>query len=81
MEYVWFVLAGLAVGLVMGQFLQGNNFGVPGDIVYGILGALAFGIALTVTGIAPALTGGIKVAVAGGGALFALFLRRALGSV
>ncbi|MGH8688647.1 MAG: hypothetical protein ACREVQ_13165 [Burkholderiales bacterium] len=81
MDYVWFVLAGLAVGLVMGRFLQGNNYGVPGDIAFGIIGALAFGFALIFTGIGATLGGGIKVAVAAGGALFALFLRRALGSV
>jgi len=81
MDFVWFALVGLMVGLVMGQFLQGNNFGVQGDVVFGVIGAIAFGIALSFSGVAPGIGTGLKVAGAAGGALFALVLRRVFKSV
>jgi len=81
LEYVWFGLIGLGVGLIAGRFLQGNNFGVTGDIAFGIGGALAFGVAVGVAGVAPGVGLGGKVAMAGMGAMLALFLRRVLRSV
>lgn len=78
MEYVWFVVIGLGVGSVAGQFLQGNNFGIRGDIAFAVGGALFAGIALVASGIAP--DGGMagKAVMAFIGAFFALFLRRVL---
>jgi uncharacterized membrane protein YeaQ/YmgE (transglycosylase-associated protein family) len=85
MEYVWFVVIGLVVGLVSGRFLQGNNFGVRGDVVFGVIGALAFGIGLSAVGASPEATAGVvsggKAVMAGMGALLALILRRVLKSV
>ena len=78
MEYVWFVVIGLAVGLIAGHFLQGNNFGIAGDVAFAVSGAVVFGIALGVSGIAP--EGGMagKAGMALLGAFAALFLRRVL---
>jgi uncharacterized membrane protein YeaQ/YmgE (transglycosylase-associated protein family) len=78
LEYFWFVVIGLATGLVAGQFLEGNNFGIRGDMAFALVGALAAGIALGVSGIAP--EGGMagKAVTAFIGAFFALFLRRVL---
>lgn len=78
MEYVWIAVIGLVVGLVAGQFLQGNNFGIRGDILFALGGALVGGIALGASGFAP--EGGMagKAVMAIIGALFALFLRRVL---
>jgi uncharacterized membrane protein YeaQ/YmgE (transglycosylase-associated protein family) len=78
MEYVWFVVIGLVTGSVAGQFLQGNNFGVRGDVAFAVGGALVAGIALGASGISP--EGGMagKAVMAFIGAFFALFLRRVL---
>jgi len=78
MEYFWFVAVGVSVGLVAGHFLQGNNFGILGDVVFALGGALTFGIALGLSGASPeaGLIG--KSVVAAIGAMFALFLRRVL---
>jgi uncharacterized membrane protein YeaQ/YmgE (transglycosylase-associated protein family) len=78
MEFVWFVVIGLGVGLVMGHFLQGNNFGIPGDIAFAIGGAIVFGVALGASGLAP--EGGMagKAGMALIGAFVALVLRRVL---
>jgi len=82
MEYVWFVAVGLGVGLVVGRFLSGNNFGVQGDIVFAVIGALVGGAALSATGLMPdeASMGG-RVTLAAFGAFGALLLRRALKAV
>jgi uncharacterized membrane protein YeaQ/YmgE (transglycosylase-associated protein family) len=81
LEYVWFVVVGLAVGLVVGRFLQGNNFGIVGDMAFAVGGALVFGIGLGASGIVP--EGGVagRVVMAGLGAIVALFLRRVMRSV
>lgn len=78
MEYVWFVLVGLAVGLVVGRFLAGNNFGLPGDIAFAVAGALVGGAALGVTGLVPEGGQGGRIVLAAMGAFIALVLRRAL---
>jgi len=78
MVYVWMVLIGLVVGLLVGQFLQGNNFGVPGDIVFAIGGAFVGGIGLAASGLGTTGSMGGQLVMAAMGALFALFLRRVL---
>lgn len=81
MEYVWFVAVGLGVGLVVGRFLSGNNFGVQGDIVFAVIGALVGGAALAATGLMPETGLGGRVTLAAFGAFGALLLRRALKAV
>ncbi len=78
MEYVWFIVIGLIVGLVVGQFLQGNNFGIPMDIVFAVCGALGAGIAFTASGLIPEASAGGRMVMAAMGAFFAVFLRRVL---
>jgi uncharacterized membrane protein YeaQ/YmgE (transglycosylase-associated protein family) len=43
MEFVWFILIGLVAGWLAGQIVKGGGFGVVGDIVVGVLGALLGG--------------------------------------
>jgi uncharacterized membrane protein YeaQ/YmgE (transglycosylase-associated protein family) len=43
MEFVWFILIGLAAGWVAGQLMKGGGFGVVGDIIVGVIGALLGG--------------------------------------
>ena len=40
MGLIWFILIGLAAGWLTGQIMKGGGFGVVGDIVVGVLGAL-----------------------------------------
>lgn len=83
LEYVWFAAIGLAVGLGLGQFLRGNDFGLRGDVVFGVIGALVFGIGLGASGLAGegGATAGNGAVMAGIGAVAALVLRRVLKSV
>lgn len=83
LEYIWFAAIGLTVGLVLGQFLKGNDFGLRGDLAFGVIGALVFGVGLGASGLAgeagpSAGNGAIMAAI---GAVAALFLRRVLKSV
>ena len=43
MEFVWFILVGLVAGWLAGVLVKGGGFGVIGDIIVGILGALLGG--------------------------------------
>jgi uncharacterized membrane protein YeaQ/YmgE (transglycosylase-associated protein family) len=43
MEFFWFILIGLAAGWVAGQLMKGGGFGVVGDIIVGVIGALLGG--------------------------------------
>ena len=78
MEYFWFVVIGLAVGLVVGRFLAGNNFGIPVDIMFAVAGALAGGILFGATGIASEGGMGGRMVMAAMGAFIALFVRRVI---
>ena len=58
MVYVWFALIGLAAGWLAGQIMKGGGFGLIGDIVVGILGALVGGyIAANFLGMPDAVNG------------------------
>ena len=43
MEFVWFIIIGLVAGWLAGVIMKGGGFGVVGDIVVGVLGALLGG--------------------------------------
>jgi uncharacterized membrane protein YeaQ/YmgE (transglycosylase-associated protein family) len=43
MEFLWLVLIGLAAGWLASRFLQGGNYGIGGDILLGLVGALVGG--------------------------------------
>jgi uncharacterized membrane protein YeaQ/YmgE (transglycosylase-associated protein family) len=43
MEFIWFILIGLVAGWLAGQIMKGGGFGIIGDIVVGVLGALIGG--------------------------------------
>ncbi len=51
MEYFWMILIGLIVGSLAGQFMTGNGFGVVGDIITGMVGALIGGLLFERTGL------------------------------
>ena len=43
MSFIWFILIGLAAGWLAGQLMRGGGFGLVGDIVVGVIGALLGG--------------------------------------
>jgi len=66
MEFVWFILVGLVAGWLAGMLVKGGGFGVVGDIVVGVIGALLGGWLFGVFGVsAGGLVGSIVVATIG----------------
>jgi uncharacterized membrane protein YeaQ/YmgE (transglycosylase-associated protein family) len=76
MEFVWFILIGLAAGWLAGQLMKGGGFGVVGDIVVGVIGALLGGFLFRSLGVSAGggLLGALVVATIG--AVVLLFLLR-----
>jgi uncharacterized membrane protein YeaQ/YmgE (transglycosylase-associated protein family) len=76
MEFLWFILIGLTAGWLAGQLMKGGGFGVAGDIVVGVIGALLGGFLFRTLGMSAGggLLGSLIVAVIG--AVVLLFLLR-----
>ena len=76
MEFVWFILIGLAAGWLAGQVMKGGGFGVLGDIVVGVIGALLGGFLFRTFGVnaGGGLLGSLIVATIG--AIVLLFVLR-----
>ncbi len=47
MEFIWFILIGLVAELLAGQLIKGGGFGVIGDIVVSVVGALLGGLSVS----------------------------------
>jgi len=76
MELLWFILIGLAAGWLAGQFMRGGGFGVVGDILLGVVGAVVGGFLFSQLGLSAGggLIGALIVATIG--AVVLLFLVR-----
>ena len=76
MQFVWFILVGLIAGWLAGKLTKGGGFGVVGDIVVGILGALVGGFLFGTLGVSTG--GGLlgAIAVATVGAIVLIFVVR-----
>lgn len=76
MQLLWFILIGLAAGWLAGQLVRGGGFGVIGDIVVGVIGALLGGFLFSTFGVS--YGGGLlaSLVVATIGAVVLLFLVR-----
>jgi len=76
MEFAWFILIGLAAGWLAGQLMKGGGFGVIGDIIVGVIGALLGGFIFRTLGVS--VGGGLlgSLIVATVGAIVLIFLLR-----
>lgn len=74
MQFVWFALIGLVAGWLAGLLVKGGGFGVVGDIVVGVLGALIGGFLFSALGLSSggSLLGAIIVATIGAIVLIAI---------
>ena len=77
MDLLYFLVIGLIAGYLAGQFVKGSDFGVVGDLVVGVIGALRGGFLFGLLGIsAGGLIGALITATVG--AITLLFLMRAI---
>lgn len=76
MGLLWFLIIGAIAGWLAGQFMKGSGFGLLGDIVVGVIGALLGGWLFGQLGLWPGggLIGSLIVAFVG--AIILLFLVR-----
>jgi uncharacterized membrane protein YeaQ/YmgE (transglycosylase-associated protein family) len=66
MEFLWFILIGIAAGWLAGQIMKGGGFGLIGDLIVGVIGALLGGFLFGLLGIsAYGLLGSLIVATLG----------------
>jgi uncharacterized membrane protein YeaQ/YmgE (transglycosylase-associated protein family) len=73
MNFVWFILLGAVAGWLAGQITKGGGFGLIGNIIVGILGAVIGGWLAGALGIGGGgLLGALLIAT--GGAVVLLFL-------
>lgn len=76
MEFLWFVLIGLAAGWLAGQLTKGQGFGLIGDLVVGVIGALLGGFLFGLVGLMPTSLLGSLVTATVGAVILVVVLRR-----
>ncbi|MDY0094158.1 MAG: GlsB/YeaQ/YmgE family stress response membrane protein [Candidatus Vecturithrix sp.] len=78
MGLILFILIGLAAGWLAGQVVKGGGYGVLGDIIVGVIGALIGGFLFQRSGVfaGAGLLGSLIVATIG--AIILLFVLRLL---
>jgi len=82
MELLWFVIIGIAAGWLAGQIMKGGGYGLVGDLIIGVIGALIGGFLFRMIGIyAYGLLGSLITATIGAIVLILLLrlFRRAGG--
>jgi uncharacterized membrane protein YeaQ/YmgE (transglycosylase-associated protein family) len=53
LDFLWFILIGACAGWLAGQILKGGGFGVVGNIIIGVIGAVIGGLIVRLAGFAP----------------------------
>ncbi len=79
MNWLWFLLIGLAAGWLAGLLTRGKGFGAAGNLLVGALGAVLGGYLLDFVGLKPvSRVGSLVTATVGAIVLLALvnFIRR-----
>jgi len=76
MDIVWFVLIGIAAGWLAGRITSGRAFGLVGDLIVGIVGAIIGGFLLSVLNVNSAGLLGSLAAATLGAILFLLVIRQ-----
>ncbi len=76
MTIIWFLIIGILAGFIAGKLMQGKGFGLIGDLVIGVIGAVLGGYLFGLLGVSAGggLIGSLVTAVVG--ALVLLFVVR-----
>ena len=79
MHFLWFLIIGAVAGWLAGVLVKGSGFGLVGDLIVGIVGALLGGWLFSISGINLGIDGLIgSLIVATIGAVVLLFLIRVI---
>ncbi len=74
MDFFWFILIGLAAGWFAGRITKGGGFGLLGDLVIGLIGALLGGFLFSEMGVGPSGLAGALITATAGAILLLLLL-------
>jgi uncharacterized membrane protein YeaQ/YmgE (transglycosylase-associated protein family) len=78
LDLIYFLLIGLAAGWLAGKIMKGRSFGVVGNLVIGVIGAVLGGFLFRLLGLLPiGLIGSLVSATVG--AVVLLFLLQKFG--
>lgn len=73
MSFLWFILIGLCAGWLAGQFMKGSGYGLVGNLIVGVIGAILGGVLFSALGLDPKnLIGSLVTATVGAVVLIAL---------
>ena len=73
MNFLWFILIGLCAGWLAGQFMKGGGYGLVGNLIVGVIGAILGGVLFNILGLsANGLIGSLVTATVGAVVLIAL---------
>lgn len=73
LDFLWFLLIGLAAGWLAGQIFKGSDFGLVGNLIVGVIGSILGGFLFRLVGLsAYGLLGSLICATVG--AIVLLFL-------
>lgn len=73
MAFVWFAVIGIVAGWLAGQIMKGRGFGLVGNLVVGVVGAIIGGWLAGQLGVgATGLVGVLLIATAGAVVLLAI---------
>ncbi|MCO6045823.1 GlsB/YeaQ/YmgE family stress response membrane protein [Aeoliella sp. ICT_H6.2] len=71
---LWFLLIGLAAGWLAGKFTRGGGFGLVGNLVVGVIGAVLGGLVIRLIGFSANGTIAELITATGGAVLFLYLL-------
>ncbi len=78
LDLIYFLLIGLAAGWLAGKIMKGRSFGLLGNLVIGVIGAILGGFVFRLVGLLPTgLLGSLIAATAG--AVLLLFVLQKFG--
>ncbi|MFO0959739.1 MAG: GlsB/YeaQ/YmgE family stress response membrane protein [Isosphaeraceae bacterium] len=73
MDFLWFLIIGIAAGWLAGRIMKGGGFGLVGDLVVGVIGSMIGGFLFGLLGLSASGTiGSLVTATVGAMALIAL---------
>jgi uncharacterized membrane protein YeaQ/YmgE (transglycosylase-associated protein family) len=73
MNFIWFILIGICAGWLAGQIMKGDDFGLLGNVIIGVIGAVLGGLLVRIVGFVPTnLLGQLVSATIGAIVLLAL---------
>jgi uncharacterized membrane protein YeaQ/YmgE (transglycosylase-associated protein family) len=75
MDFLWFLLIGLAAGWLAGQIMKGGGYGLVGNLIVGVIGALLGGFLFSLLGLGVRNSLGALVTATVGAIILIVLLR------